>query len=360
FPTVSGISNPGLNAATAHVFVSELKANFSGLTWSTLLGGDNVDAATGLAIDTKGNVYISGVTSSPHFHTTVGSLQPNTLSASDSQFFMAKFTPSQGSNSLVYSTYFGGGNPASGAIVQGGDVAVDTNQNVFITGGTNFLRGGAGSVFRILNAAQPCLDTPSSSRGPCNSAAPAPDAFVAKINPAAAAGSALLYSTYLGGTGNDIAYGIAVDSGGNAYVTGSTDSPAWIRAPALFPYTSLLDAFVAKFNNPAPHAPVSMTDFTCLRGSGDDSGRAIAVDGSQGAHLTGSTAGGFPSLNVPGFLTGPGGKGDAFLARVDTTSATSTGNYATFFGGSGLDQGSGVALDSNFATYIAGFTNSTD
>src|SRR5262249_19762087 len=113
-----------------------------------------------------------------------------------------------------------------------------------------------------------------------------------------------------------------------------------------------------KFNNPAANAPVSMTYCTYLGGSGDDIGRAIAVDGSQGAHLTGSTAGGFPSLNVPGFLTGPGGKGDAFLARVDTTSATSTGNYATFFGGSGLDQGSGVALDSNFATYIAGFTNS--
>ena len=363
FPTVKGIANPGLNPATAHVFVSELKANFSGLTWGTLLGGDGVDAATGLAIDSKGSAYISGITSSPHFHTTPGSLQPTPLSLSDSQFFMAKLTPSAGASALTYSTYFGGGNPASGAITQGGGIAVDSSQNVYITGGTNFLHVGAASDFRILNAAQPCLDTPNSSPGGCSAGLTLPDVFVAKINPAAAANAALLYSTYLGGAGSDIGYGIAVDSGGNAYVTGSTDSPAWLRAPAPFAYTAALDAFVAKLNNPAANATVALNYFTYLGGTGDDTGRAIAVDSAQRVRLTGNTTGSItPVIPVgsPAFLTGPLGGGDAFVASIDTTSNLPTNDFVSAFGGSGLDQGSAVALDSNFASYVAGFTNSGD
>jgi uncharacterized repeat protein (TIGR01451 family) len=363
FPTLNGIANPGLNAATAHVFVSELKANFSGLTWGTLLGGDGVDGATGLAIDSKGNVYVSGITSSPHFHTTPGSLQPTSRSASDSQFFMAKFTPSSAAGSLVYSTYFGGGNPASGAITQGGGIAVDSSQNVYITGGTNFLHVGAASDFRILNAAQPCLDTPSASPGGCNAGLTLPDVFVAKINPTAAANAALLYSTYLGGAGSDIGNGIAVDSGGNAYVTGSTDSPAWIRAGAPFTYTAGLDVFVAKLNNPAANATVGLNYFTYLGGGGDDTGLAIVVDSAQRVRVTGSTTGSITQVIPPGspaFQTGPLGGGDAFLASIDTTSSVSTNDFVTGFGGSGLDQGSGVALDTNFATYVAGFTASGD
>ena len=363
FPTVGGISNPGLNASAAHVFVSELKANFSGLTWGTLLGGDSVDAATGMAIDNKGNVYVSGITASPHFHTTSGSLQPNTKSATDSQFFVAKFTPSKGANSLAYSTYFGGGNPASGAITQGGGIAVDSNQNVYITGGTNFLRVGAGSDFRILNAAQPCLDTPGSSSGGCSGAVAASDAFVAKINPAAAANAALVYSTYLGGTGNDFGNAIAVDSGGNVYITGKTDSTDWIKPATPLQANNgggTSDAFVAKLNNPAANAAVGFTYFTYLGGSGDDVGQAIAVDSFQGARLAGKTTGSFPSINASGFQTGAGGAGDAFVARVDTTSAVSSGNFVSFFGGSAADAASGVALDSNFSTYLAGSTASSD
>ena len=363
FPTAGGISNPGLNAAAAHVFVSELKANFSGLTWGTLLGGDGVDAATGLAIDNKGNVYVSGITASPHFHTTSGSLQPTPKSATDSQFFMAKFTPSKGGNSLAYSTYFGGGNPASGAITQGGGIAVDSNENVYITGGTNFLRVGAGSDFRILNAAQPCLDTPGSSSGACSGAVTAADAFVAKINPASAANAALVYSTYLGGTGNDFGNAIAVDSGGNVYLTGKTDSTDWIKPATPLQASNgggTSDAFVAKLNNPAANAAVGFTYFTYLGGGGDDVGQAIAVDSFQGARVAGRTTGSFPSINATGFQTGPGGAGDAFVARVDTTSAVSSGNFVTFFGGSAVDAASGIALDSNFSTYLAGSTASGD
>ena len=363
FPTAGGITNPGLNAATAHVFVAELKANFTGLTWGTLLGGDGVDAATGLAIDTKGNAYVSGITSSPHFHTTAGSLLPTTPSASDSQFFMAKFTPSLGAKSLAYSTYFGGGNPATGAITQGGGIAVDSNQNVYITGGTNFLHVGAPSDFRIVNAAQPCLDTPSSSSGGCNGGLTLPDAFVAKINPTAAANAALIYSTYLGGVGSDIGYGIAVDAGGSAYVTGSTDSPAWIRAAAPFVYNGALDAFVAKLNNPAANAAVALNYFTYLGGTSDEAGLAITVDSSQRARLTGTTTGSITQVlpaGSPAFQAGPLGGSDAFVANIDTTSALSTNDFLSAFGGTGADQGSGVALDSNFASYVAGFTSSSD
>ena len=106
--------------------------------------------------------------------------------------------------------------------------------NVYITGGTNFQHTGSTTTdFPIVNAYQGCLDTPPPATPPtttpnCSTTVTAPDAFVAKINPAAASGSQLLYSTYLGGTGDDVGYGIAVDSGLSAYVTGSTTSTDFI------------------------------------------------------------------------------------------------------------------------------------
>ena len=215
--------------------------------------------------------------------------------------------------SLAYSTYFGGGNPIDGFTL-GGGIAVDTNSNVYITGGTNFQHtGNPATDFPILNAYQGCLDTSPPLTAPttppsCGTGFIATDAFVAKINPAASAGAQLLYSTYLGGAGSEVGYGIAVDSGLSAYVTGSTTSTDFTIPSGTTPFqrcldgpanpspcpagVTLNDAFVGKFGTPCVGSTctttaVPLTYFSYLGGSGTDVGLGIAVDTLQGARIAG-------------------------------------------------------------------------
>ena len=228
----------------------------------------------------------------------------------------------------------------------GGGVAVDTNAtpNVYITGGTNFLdtqaspQSADGNDFPILNAAQACLDVPSATTSNTSTSCPstpptATDAFIAKINPAASTGAQLLYSTYVGGTGDDVGYGIAVDSGGIAYITGSTtstDFPVAIGTVAFQPCpndsnlnptscptsSGATDAFVAKVSNFTPPVAgaspvaVSLIYFSYLGGAGNDAGTAIAVDSVAGARVTGWTdSSDFPAQNsVQGVFGGRPGR----------------------------------------------------
>ncbi len=369
FPTHNGF-NPGPTTGGTHVFLTVLAPDFTTPSYSTYIAGTGTDTASGLAIDGKGNAFISGITSSTDFPTTPTALQPASLSATDSQFFMTKVnTLATASNSLLYSTYFGGGNPASGAIVKGGGIAVDSSGNAYITGGTNFLHvGNTLTDFPILNASQDCLGTPAVVPAPttpptCSPSVTLPDAFVAKINPNAVGSAGLLYSTYLGGAGTDIGYAIALDSGLNVYVTGSSDSPAQYIPSGSTPLQSApgggLDAFVAKLNNPAATALVTPTYFTFLGGASTDVGMAISADTSGNARVTGWTAGGFPVHNPGPFPVGPGSGTHAFVARIDTTgSSTATAlDFSSPFGGSGVDHGTGIAVDPNFTTYVAGDTS---
>jgi uncharacterized repeat protein (TIGR01451 family) len=375
-----------------HAFVSELRATGDSLVYSTYLSGNGTETARGLALDSRNKIYVIGTTTSTlqpsatsSFPATVGALQ--TASLGTSQFFVSKIDPTLiGFPSLVYSTYFGGGNPANGVTV-GGGIAVDANSNVYITGGTNFLHtGSAGTDFPILNAYQGCLDTPPSSTATtnCSSTVRALDAFVAKINPAAVTGSQLLYSTYLGGTGDDVGYGIAVDSSLSAYVTGSTMSTDFIIPSGTTPFQKCLDdptnpatcptgatasdAFLGKLGNPCTTSTCTMTTvplnyFSYLGGSGTDVGLGIAVDTLQGARVTGWTnsATDFPHLNNP-ILSTLSGPTDAFVARIDTTaaSATSLGHYSTYLGGNGGDFGTGIAADTQGNSYVVGETGSSN
>src|SRR5208282_2819930 len=143
------------------------------------------------------------------------------------QFFATKInTTGSGPQSLIYSTYFGGGNPVA-AVANGGGIAVDASGYMYITGTTNMLSVAGpnpGEVpFPLLDAQQSCLDQPPLTN-PCNPANSATDAFVAKINPAVSSMASLVYSTYVGGSSNDSGLAIAVDSTGNAYITGATFS----------------------------------------------------------------------------------------------------------------------------------------
>jgi len=388
-------------AAGTHAFVSELDTNGSTLKYSTYLSGSGTDTASGLALDNKGFVYAIGITNSTDFPTApaAGTIQASLLGTN--AFFVVKVDPStSGTNSLPFSTYFGGGNPTTGTVA-GGGIAVDNNpsgSNIFITGGTNYLytASNATTDFPIRNAAQPCLDTPTISTITSNLSCPTTglpttggvvnmDAFVAKLTPGITSGPEVLYSTYLGGTGQDVGYGIALDASGNAYVTGSTNSPAFpmvlgglagagyqkcLNSPPSTttpcPTTSAnTDAFIGKINNPvtgtgSTSTNVELVYFTYIGGSGNDTGRAIAVDNIQGARVIGSTASSdLATLNpVQSTLNGIQ---NAFAARIDTLgTASTTSQFVTYLGGSGTDTGTGIAVDTSTNTFLTGETNSPD
>ncbi|HLH32658.1 MAG TPA: SBBP repeat-containing protein, partial [Terriglobia bacterium] len=188
------------------IFVTELNPAGSALVYSTFFGGTQYDQGNGLALDGAGNTYIIGSTQSTDFPTK-GPFQASNKGGSDG--VVAKFDPS---GSLVYSSYFGG---KSFEGING--IAVDSAGNVYMSGYTQ------SADFPTVSPIQGTL-TPTPGQ-PFGS-----DAFVAKIN---AAGSALVYSTFLGGSGSDFAFSIAVDSAGNAYVTGETNSTNFPLANAF-------------------------------------------------------------------------------------------------------------------------------
>jgi hypothetical protein len=376
-----------------HAFVSVLSSTGENLLYSTYLSGNGAESARGVALDPRNKIYVIGTTTSKDqpdathsFPATLGAIQVASLG--NSQFFVSKIDPTLiGFPSLVYSTYFGGGNPIDG-LTLGGGIAVDANSNVYITGGTNFQHTGSTATdFPILNAFQGCLDTPSTTTTTTTNcvtpASPIPtDAFVAKLNPAAAAGAQLLYSTYLGGTGNDAGFGIAVDSGLSAYITGSTSSTDVTIPSGTTPLQRCLnnptnpspcpagvtasDAFVGKFGTPCTGSTctttaVPFTYFSYLGGSGDDVGLSIAVDTLQGARIAGWTSStNFPTPNNNNVQPATGGGVDAFASRIDTTASSTValGHYGTYLGGAANDFGTGITVDAQGSSYIVGETAS--
>ncbi len=373
FPTTDGTN--GSNAAFQtkpvsggkHVFASKLDPTGKTLLYSTYLSGNGTDVASGLAVDPGGNAYVTGTTTSSEqqngFPSTTGSYQIAPAPGSLIQFFMSKVNPNlSGTSSLPYSTYFGGSSPSGAAgVAVGGGVAVDTTSNVYITGGTNF------TDLPLLNAYQ------GTNKGGL-------DVFVAKINPLGSAGTQLVYSTYLGGSLDDVGYGIAVDSSGDAYVTGSTNSSDFsvtgTTATALQGNNSGgTDAFVAKLGVPCTGTGcttfnIPLDYFTYLGGAGTDVGTAITVDSNSGARITGWTNSPHPTFPLVGTLLQSaygGGATDAFFARIDTlatcsplvTSTCASTSTSSYFGGSGADSGTGIAIDQQGSTYLAGETASS-
>lgn len=351
-----------------HVFVSKLDPTGKTLLYSTYLSGNGADLSAGLALDPGGNAYVTGTTTSNEveqvFPSTVGSYQPAPASGSLIQFFMSKINPNlSGTSSVPYSTYFGGASPAGAAgVAVGGGIAVDSTSNVYITGGTNF------TDLPVLNAFQ------ATNKGGL-------DTFVAKFNPAGVTGNQLAYSTYLGGSGDDVGYSVAVDSTGDAYVTGSTSSTDFNTTGTGSTLATALqsapgggtDAFIVKLGilctgPTCTTFTVPMNYFTYLGGEGTDVGNAITVDNSGGARLAGWTnSSKFPIVGSPVQSTYQGGTSDAFFASIDTIatctpignpSCTST-STTSYFGGPNTDFGTGVAIDQQGASYLAGETNSS-
>ena len=324
FPTVNSLQAT-FGGGYHDAFVAKLNAAGSTLSYSTYLGGSSDDYGIGIAVDSSGNAYITGLTSSTDFP-TVNSLQA-TFGGGYYDAFVAKLNAA--GSTLSYSTYLGGSSDENAH-----GIAVDSSGNAYVTGLTS------STDFPTANAVQ-------ASNGGGNY-----DAFVAKLN---AAGSTLSYSTYLGGSAYDFAQGIAVDSSGNAYITGVTLSTDFPTANAVqASYGGSYDGFVAKLNA----AGSTLSYSTYLGGSSDDYGIGIAVDSSGNAYVTGLTSStAFPTVNSLQATFG-GGSYDGFVAKLNA--AGSTLSYSTYLGGSSDEYGYGIAVDSSGNAYVTGLTGSTD
>jgi hypothetical protein len=293
------------------------------LSYSTYLGGSGYDEGYGIAVDSSGNAYVTGYTASSDFP-AVSALQPAIGGSHD--VFVAKLNAA--GDALVYSTYLGGS-----GYDEGHGIAVDSSGNAYVTGYTQ------SSDFPTASALQPAFGGNY-------------DAFVTKLN---AAGSALVYSTYLGGSAADGGNGIAVDSSGNAYVTGYTASSDFPTASALQPALAAYeDAFVAKLNA----AGSSLVYSTYLGGSGEDYRNGIAVDSSGNAYVAGdTTSSNFPTASA--LQPTLGGFYDAFVAKLNAAGSALV--YSTYLGGSADDYSyGGIAVDSSGNAYVTGLTASSD
>jgi hypothetical protein len=292
------------------------------LVYSTYLGGSAFDIGNGIAVDTSGNAYVTGSTNSSNFP-TMNPLQPANAGGPD--VFVAKFNPT--GSALVYSTYLGGsGDDRSYGI------AVDSSGDAYLTGSTD------STDFPTMNPLQPA----NAGGG---------DLFVTKLNPT---GSALVYSTYLGGTGVDYGYNIATDSLGNAYVTGQTFSTDFPTINPLQPANAGNgDLFVTKLNPTGSALAYS----TYLGGSDYDIGEGIAVDSSGNAYVTGITVStDFPTMNP--LQPANAGGGDVFVTELNPAGSALV--YSTYLGGSGSDGGYSITVDSSGNAYVTGQTSSTD
>jgi Bacterial Ig-like domain (group 3)/Beta-propeller repeat len=318
FPTVNALQP--VAGGNGDAFVAKLSPDGSALVYSTYLGGAGGDGGYGIAVDSAGNAYVTGGTSSTNFP-TANALQP--VPGGNGDAFAAKLDATGAG--LVYSTYLGGSGGDAGS-----GIAVDSAGNAYVTGGTS------STNFPTANALQPM----PGGNG---------DTFVAKLD---AAGTALVYSTYLGGTGEEAGFGIAVDSAGNTYVTGRTASPDFPMANPFQPTVGgSYDAFVTKLNATG----TALVYSTYLGGRGPDAGYGIGADGAGHAYVTGETlSADFPLANA--FQPNFGGNYDAFVTKLDATGSALA--YSSYLGGvcSPLTAGGGIAVDSTGDAHVTGYT----
>jgi hypothetical protein len=403
FPT----KNPAQqNQLGTDAFVTKFSPSGGSLIYSTILGGSAADSGSAIAIDRFGNAYVAGETESTDFPTTPGAFQPSGTDANNG--FITKLNPS--GSSFAYSLLLGGGDSDS---IRG--LALDTQHRVYVTGftcSTNFpiknafqpvtnsqncANGGGDAFVTRVNATGTDLDYSTYLGGMISSigngiavnstfqayvtgATASPDfpttpgafqttlkakvitgfphdthqdnAFVTKFS---ADGRSLVYSTFLGGTANDVGTAIALDPDGRACVAGTASSPDFPITSAAFQKTKhgSTDAFVTKFQLSGGGLFYS----TFLGGSGSDGANSIAVDSFGRAYVAGGTSSAdFPVLNpIQAHL---GGSQDAFVTKL-----SATGNalfFSTYLGGTAADVANSIRLDSAAKAFVGGATDSTN
>ena len=322
FPTTAGSFQPVFNGSNP--FVMKLDQTGSVVLYSTYLGGSGGDSAVGIAVDSAGNAYVGGHTSSTNFPVTPGAFDFIGDPAWDA--FVAKLNPT--GTALVYSSYLGGGGTE-----QTFAIAIDSLGQAYLTGGTKSLNFPVtfGVVDTTFNGDE--------------------DVFVTKVN---STGTAIAYATFLGGTNREQGVGIAVDVSGNAYVTGFTQSPNF---PTSFGgWDTVLngtDVFVVKLNSIA-----SGGFSTFLGGTADEIGFAIAVDGAGFAYVTGYTG----STNFPTTTSAydrvMSGWNDIFVTKLNQNFTGLV--YSTFLGGTAGELAFSIAVDGVGQAYVTGYTLSTN
>jgi hypothetical protein len=298
------------------------------LSYSTYLGGSSYDYGYGIAVDSNGSVYVTGRTNSTDFPVTTKSSGGGVYS----DVFIAKLAAD--GQSLLYSTYLGGSNNDAGY-----GIAVDSTGHAYVTGYTS------STDFPTQNAFQSSKPSPASYDS----------AFVTELS---ADGSALVYSTYLGGSNSDYGQGIAVDGGGHAYVTGATASTDFPTQNALYGSKGVgYDAFVAKLAADGQ----SLVYSTYLGGNGDDYASGIAIDSSNNVYLTGATAStDFPTQDAyqSSNNASSSNSSNAFVTQLKADGSALI--YSTYLGGNNGDSGQAIAVDSIGNAYITGATASTN
>ena len=324
FPTTASAYDRTLDGGDA--FVAKLDAAGSGLVYSTFLGGSYNDGGASIAIDAVGNAFAVGSTNSSDFPTS-----PGAFDRSENGFFDAFVTKLNAlGTGLLYSTFLGGTESENGQ-----EIDIDVLGNTFVFGHTysSDFPTSTGAFNRIYEGN---LDT-----------------FVTELD---STGSGIVYSTYLGGGDWDNPDSLAVDSFGCAYVVGATMSVDFPTTPGAFDRTLAggQDAFVTKLNATGTGLVYS----TFLGGSGTDSARDIALDSAANVYVTGGTGSGNFPITPGAFDSSLNGGFDAYVTKMN---ATGTGLvYSTFLGGSGDDSGRSIAVDGSADIYVAGSTQSSD
>ncbi|MDT7871710.1 MAG: SBBP repeat-containing protein, partial [Thermocrinis sp.] len=331
FPNTSGGAQASCNncgPSFYDAFVARLSADLRTLHQSTYLGGTNYDFATALAISSTGDVYVAGITWSTDFPGTIGGAQAGNRGYYDA--FVARLSADL--RTLHQSTYLGGSDgdyPTALAISSTGDV--------YVAGYTS------------------STDFPGTSGGAQASYGGGSDAFVARLS---ADLTQILKSTYLGGSGDDIANALAISSTGDVYVAGltsSTDFPG-TSGGAQASYGGGSDAFVARLSADLTQILKS----TYLGGSGDDIANALAISPTGDVYVAGFTNSftDFPGTTGGAQETYGGGEGDAFVAKLNSDLTQIL--QSTYLGGSYYDEATALAISSTGDVYVAGLTYSTD
>jgi len=315
---------PGVVGGGEDVFVTKINPSGTAFVYSTLFGGISTDIAAGIAVDSTGSAYVTGQTWSTDFP-LMNPIQAALAGISDA--FITEI--SADGAAIVYSTYLGGTSSDNGE-----GIAVDSTGAAYVTGSTS------STDFPLMTPFQGVFGGRSA------------DAFVTKIDPA---GTAIVYSTFLGGASWESGHDIAVDSTGAAYVIGDTLSTNF---PLMNPIQGVFgggsDVFVTEINP----AGTALVYSTYLSGNNNDNGWSIALDNTGAAYVTGSTAStDFPLLNPIQGIYGSGSS-DAFVTEINSTGTALV--YSTYLGGGGFDSGNGIAVDSTGAAYVTGQTASTN
>lgn len=296
-------------------------------SYSTFDGGNGDDKAYAVAVDSSGNAYLTGETDSTNFPPGSGYSYQGDQTAVD--VFVSKLNSA--GTGLSFATYIGGSSDDFGR-----GIALDSSNNIYVTGNTL------------------STDFPTSNQYQTDQTGD--DAFVLKLS---SAGTTLSYSSYLGGTGDETGYGIALDGSNNAYVVGETNSSNFPTTASAYQTTrgNTYDAFVAKFDTTTSGSS-SRLYVTYFGGNGGDYGYGIDVD-SGNAYITGKTLSSSSIASSGVWDTALGNLQDAFIAKINPASGGSSDLvYATYLGGNGRETGYGIAVDGSGLAHVTGESNS--